>query len=78
MDKLTKGTWIVNTVKHLAELKQYTTELAFYEATEQAGAYNWECHPLFYKCEENKLEGSKTIYIATQSDKLYIGNAFRY
>ncbi|GKS10863.1 hypothetical protein YDYSY3_18630 [Paenibacillus chitinolyticus] len=37
MDKLTKGTWIVNTVKHLAELKQYTTELAFYEATEQAG-----------------------------------------
>lgn len=37
MDKLTKGTWIVNTVKHLAELKQYTSELAFYEATEQAG-----------------------------------------
>ena len=37
MDKLTKGTWIVNTVKHLAELKQYTTELTFFEATEQAG-----------------------------------------
>ncbi|PEQ90720.1 hypothetical protein CN481_16765 [Bacillus sp. AFS006103] len=37
MDKLTKGTWIVNTVKHLAELKQYTSELAFFEATEQSG-----------------------------------------
>ncbi|MDQ0176270.1 hypothetical protein [Bacillus chungangensis] len=37
MDKLTKGTWIVNTVKHLGELKQNTTELSFFEATEQAG-----------------------------------------
>ena len=37
MDKLTKGTWIVNTVKHLAELKQNTTELSFFEATEQSG-----------------------------------------
>lgn len=37
MDDLTKGTWIVNTVKHLAELKQNTSELAFFEATEQAG-----------------------------------------
>jgi hypothetical protein len=37
MDKLTKGTWIVNTVKHLGELKQNTSELAFFEATEQSG-----------------------------------------
>jgi hypothetical protein len=37
MDELTKGTWIVNTVKHLTELKQNTSELAFFEATEQAG-----------------------------------------
>lgn len=37
MDKLVKGTWIVNTVKHLGELKQNTSELAFFEATEQAG-----------------------------------------
>jgi len=37
MDKLTKGTWIVNTIKHLSEIKQNTTELTYYEATEQAG-----------------------------------------
>ncbi|WP_080837099.1 hypothetical protein [Cohnella massiliensis] len=37
MDKLTKGTWIVNTIKHLAEIKQNTTELTYFEATEQAG-----------------------------------------
>ncbi|MCU4716026.1 hypothetical protein OCE25_27640 [Bacillus cereus] len=37
MDELTKGTWIVNTVKHLGEIKQNTSELAFFEATEQAG-----------------------------------------
>ncbi len=37
MDELTKGTWIVNTVKHLWEIKQNTSELAFFEATEQAG-----------------------------------------
>jgi hypothetical protein len=37
VDELTKGTWIVNTVKHLSELKQYTSELSFFEATEQAG-----------------------------------------
>lgn len=37
MDELTRGTWIVNTVKHLGEIKQNTSELAFFEATEQAG-----------------------------------------
>lgn len=37
MDNVTKGTWIVNTVKHLAEIKQNTSELAFFEATEQSG-----------------------------------------
>ena len=29
MDELTRGTWIVNTVKHLGEIKQNTSELAF-------------------------------------------------
>lgn len=37
MDKLTQGTWIVNTVKHLTEIKQNTSELSYFEATEQAG-----------------------------------------
>jgi len=37
MDKLTKGTWIVNTIKHLSEFKQDVPELNYYEATEQAG-----------------------------------------
>lgn len=37
MDKLTKGTWVVNTIKHLGDLKQNTSELSYFEATEQAG-----------------------------------------
>lgn len=37
MDKLTKGTWIVNTTKHISEIKNNTQELSFYEATQQAG-----------------------------------------
>jgi hypothetical protein len=37
MDKLTKGTWIVNTIKHLSEFKQNIPDLYYYEATEQAG-----------------------------------------
>lgn len=37
MDKLTKGTWIIDTVKHLTSLKQNTSELVYFEATEQAG-----------------------------------------
>jgi hypothetical protein len=37
MDKLTKGTWIVNTTKHISDVKTVTQELAYYEATERAG-----------------------------------------
>ncbi|PJN64563.1 hypothetical protein PAEAM_06490 [Paenibacillus sp. GM1FR] len=37
MDKLTKGTWLVNTTKHICNIKNDTQELSFYEATEQAG-----------------------------------------
>ena len=37
MDKLTKGTWIVNSNKHLMQVKSNTAELSYFEATEQAG-----------------------------------------
>lgn len=37
MDKLTKGTWIVNTIKHLSDVRQDTLELDLFGATEQAG-----------------------------------------
>jgi len=37
MDKLEKGTWVVNSVKHLLNIKSSTPELDYYEATEQAG-----------------------------------------
>ncbi|HEY0365865.1 MAG TPA: hypothetical protein VGC73_05280 [Pyrinomonadaceae bacterium] len=37
MDELTKGTWVVNSVKHLVGLKTNTPELAYFEATELSG-----------------------------------------
>ena len=37
MDDLTKGTWVVNSVKHLVGLRTNTPELAYFEATELAG-----------------------------------------
>lgn len=37
MDNLTKGTWVVNSVKHLVALRTNTPELAYFEATELAG-----------------------------------------
>ena|SRR6266404_420061 len=37
MDTLTKGTWVVNSVKHLVGLRTNTPELAYFEATELAG-----------------------------------------
>lgn len=37
MDKLTKGTWVVNSNKHLMQIKTNTAELSYFEATEQAG-----------------------------------------
>lgn len=37
MDKLLKGTWIVNSIKHLINVKSNTPELSYFEATEQAG-----------------------------------------
>lgn len=37
MDKLLKGTWVVNSIKHLLNVKPNTPELSYFEATEQAG-----------------------------------------
>lgn len=37
MDKLLKGTWVVNSIKHLLNVKPNTQELSYFEATEQAG-----------------------------------------
>jgi hypothetical protein len=37
MNKLEKGTWIVNSIKHLLKVRTNTPELAYYEATEVAG-----------------------------------------
>lgn len=37
MDELTKGTWVVNSVKHLVGLRTNTPELAYFEATELSG-----------------------------------------
>ncbi|WP_145329493.1 hypothetical protein [Paenibacillus xylanexedens] len=37
MDQLTKGTWVVNSNKHLMQIKSNTPELSYYEATEQSG-----------------------------------------
>lgn len=37
MDKLLTGTWVVNSIKHLLNVKSYTPELSYFEATEQAG-----------------------------------------
>lgn len=37
MDNITKGTWIINSVKHLVDAKTNTLELNSLEATEQAG-----------------------------------------
>ncbi|EEH99445.1 hypothetical protein CSBG_03071 [Clostridium sp. 7_2_43FAA] len=37
MDKITKGTWIINSTKHLLSTKQTALELNSFEATEQSG-----------------------------------------
>lgn len=37
MDELTKGTWVVNSNKHLMQIKSNTPELSYFEATEQSG-----------------------------------------
>lgn len=37
MDKITKGTWLINSTKHLVEAKTSTLELNCFEATEQSG-----------------------------------------
>lgn len=37
MDDLTKGTWIVNSSKHLLNLRTNTLELSYFEATELSG-----------------------------------------
>ncbi|KAF6616174.1 hypothetical protein H7K28_12620 [Paenibacillus polymyxa] len=37
MDQLTKGTWVVNSNKHLMQIKANTSELSYFEATEQSG-----------------------------------------
>ena len=37
MNSFEKGTWIVNSAKHIVNLKTSTSELSFFEATEQAG-----------------------------------------
>lgn len=37
LDELSKGTWIVNSTKHLGEFKANTPELSFFEATEVSG-----------------------------------------
>lgn len=37
MDKITKGTWIINSTKHLLGTKQTALELNSFEATEQSG-----------------------------------------
>lgn len=37
MDKLTKGTWLINSTKHLTNTKITTIELNNFEATEQSG-----------------------------------------
>ncbi|ERK28420.1 hypothetical protein [Clostridium intestinale] len=37
MDKITKGTWIINSTKHLLDTKKTTLELNSFESTEEAG-----------------------------------------
>ncbi|QMV42667.1 hypothetical protein [Cohnella cholangitidis] len=37
MDQLTKGTWVVNSNKHMMQIKANTAELSYFEATEQSG-----------------------------------------
>ena len=37
MDKITKGTWIINSTKHLLTTKPTALELNSFEVTEQAG-----------------------------------------
>lgn len=37
MDKITKGTWLINSTKHLLDAKTNTLELNSFEATEQCG-----------------------------------------
>lgn len=37
MDKLEKGTWILNSIKHLSEIRSNVPELSYFEATEQSG-----------------------------------------
>jgi len=37
MEPFEKGTWIVNSAKHITRLRTNTPELSFFEATEQAG-----------------------------------------
>lgn len=37
MDKITRGTWLINSTKHLVDAKTTTLELNCFEATEQSG-----------------------------------------
>ena len=37
MQKLQKGTWIINSIKHLSMIRTNAPELAYFEATEQSG-----------------------------------------
>jgi hypothetical protein len=37
MDELEKGTWILNSIKHLSQVRTNVPELSYFEATEQSG-----------------------------------------
>jgi hypothetical protein len=37
MDELQKGTWILNSIKHLSQVQTNVPELSYFEATEQSG-----------------------------------------
>ena len=37
MDDLEKGTWILNSIKHLSRVQTNVPELSYFEATEQSG-----------------------------------------
>ena len=66
MDALTKGSWIINTVKHTSEVRTNTIELVDLEATERAGKCGLLLSKLMADSQEI-IDDKKLIVFARQS-----------